>query len=284
MATIQLAAPNLAQYVTAIGGGDWTAELPVSQLLEPTLQHFARTASLAPAATQFHFTLDRARPISIVGLINHNMSTAAQFRITLSADGVSPVWDSGLQDVWPALYATEDLLWEDEQWWDGRILQEDRVGYPSNVIAGPDYSVAVQYGTVELIDAGNTAPYVQAGRLFLGAGWSPAYNKDYGSQIGWAARSESQEARSGTRFVDVLPDRRFVKFTLANLADAEALGPVLEMQRRVSTHGEVLYRDDPADTSHQVRTSFLATFRDLSPIQSVSPNRRTAEFYLEEIL
>jgi len=123
MANCILAFPNIADATKAtLSGGSWVATLPLSNLQDEVLGTVARSTNTALVNTQFDVTYDKSRLVSVFGLIGHNMTADALYRLRGAEDAgfTSVLVDTGWTEVWPAVYTTATLDWEDPAFWSGK--------------------------------------------------------------------------------------------------------------------------------------------------------------------
>lgn len=282
---VMLGFPNRIDAAT-LSGGSWQASLPLTNLKNRTLGKVARSADALAASTKFDLDLGAEKNIRLLSLINHNLSLDAtvQIKASATADFAVLLYDSGTVDVWPAMYNTLDLDWEDDNWWDGKYTDEQRNGYTWTFVQLLTSRILARYWRVEITDTTNAAGYVQIGRVFIGPTWQPTINMSYGASLAWETDTQEQRARSGALYFDRRNPRRTVRFSLQNMLVDEALAMAFEIQRRAGLDAEVLYIFDPDDTVHALRRRFLGRLRELSPIEYPYYARQQTNFQIEELL
>lgn len=270
----------------ALSGGAWSAGLPLSNLQTRVQSNVARSANASPAASQFYCTLPKSRSIGVLALCRHSLSRDAAYRIRAYRDGALTdlAYDSGVLAVWPSVFASLDLEWGADNWWVGKFLAEDLVGYSWNLIHVLRSATYARYWRVELIDETNPAGCVQAGRLFLSDGWQPAYNMRYGASLAYEARTQIEEAWDGTEYFDERAPYRVARFDLGFLSESEAMGRAFEIQRIAGISKEMLFVWNPADTTHLIRRSFLGRARQLNAIEQPYPTIHQTSFEIKELL
>src|SRR5574338_788331 len=268
MANMMLAWPNRADGA-GLDGGAWVPTLPLGNLLTPVLGIRARSASSAPADTQFRINLGTDRPVRVLALVNHNFGLNALYRLCGGTDAsfTSNAYDSGWLPAYAGAGDSLSLEWEDDGFWTGGLLAEDIDGYRATLIHVLPAEVRAPYWRVEIADLYNAAGFVEIGRLFLGPVWQPVRNLSYGASIEWVSRSNAAEAAGGAEYFEPRQAYRVVKGELPWMDTDEALGKAFEFQRRMDISGEFVFVWDPADTVHLRRRSFLARLRQLSPIE-----------------
>lgn len=144
-------------------------------------------------------------------------------------------------------------------------------------------AITARYGTLEISDTANTAGYVQAGRLFVGGGFQPEHNAEYGRQRGRTDLSSSVKSISGKKYSTARRRPRTVdmRFPVLTVAEGNHLD---EMTESVGTTEEVFYIPDPADLALSQRQGFLAYLRELGALEDSFYNNVATPYRLEEKL
>lgn len=284
MANLILSYPNRADAAT-LTGGSWQATLPVTNLQNRLQAVVARSSDATTTNTQFKIDLGKSRVIDVLALCGHNFSLEAQVKITASdvSDYSVLTHDSDWFVVWPALFSTLALEWEDDNWWSGQIDEETRASYPANVIYRP-VQVAARYWKVEIDDTANTDGYVQIGRLFLGSAWQPLVNYDYGWSLGFESDTTVEKALGGQEYFDRRTGRRVFRCQLSWLSEQEAYERAWEIQRQLGHDGEVFVMADPDNNLYENRLAFLARLRQLTPIENPYYAYHKQSFEIAELL
>ena len=285
MANAILAYGNLIDGA-ALSGGSWLSTLPLANLQSRILGKVARSADALTASTQFDINLGTTALIRLIALVGHNFSLAAQYRIRTAnvADFSTTITDSGWVDVWSVIYPFGSLPWGSPSWWGGRTSASDAASYRAPVTCILSASINAQYVRVEISDTGNTAGYVQLGRVFIGDGWQPVKNMVYGAGLAWENRSEVQEALSGAEYFNARSSPRVARVSFEDMTEDEAMATAFEIQRLAGVTQEVFFAWAGDDTTHALRRQFLARLRTLSPIENPGPDRWRAPFELKELL
>lgn len=285
MGRLTLCYPDRCATAT-LSGGSWQTFLPRDNLKSAPLGIVARTTSAALASTEVRLDLGISRPIGVLVLCGHNLSSVAKYRVQCStvSDFTSAVHESGWKDVWPSIWPTEALDWEDDRWWDGKITEEERAGYTANLIHVLPAEVYARYCRLLIDDATNSAGYVQAGRLIVAQAWQPQVNYDWGAKLGYETDTQSETALGGARYFDVRPARRSFSCKLSWLDDDEAYGRIYEMMRMLGIDREIFVMSDADDAVNILRKNFLATFRELSVIESPYLNAHSVALEFTEVL
>lgn len=269
-----------------LSNGAWSTTLPQSNLQDRVQSNVARTANAANSSTIIDIALAKARPIGLIALCNHSISIDGKYRVRGYTDAARTViaYDGGTIDVWPAIYSTLDLHWQDDTFWSGRVSAEDLIKYRWNLTHRLSSTPYLRYWRIEIFDATNSKGYLDFGRLFIADAWVPILNMNYGSGIGYKARTKIEEALDGTEYFDEYAPFRVATFTLADMSEDEAMGRAFDIQRVVEISREVYFMWDEQDVKHLVRRSFLGRLESLSQIENPYFKSHTTPFTVKELL
>ena len=287
MANVSLAWPNLID-ATVVSGGSWMAGLPLTNVQNRRISKVARSSNALTSSTIINLA-QSATPASIgvLALVVHNMSVVAKVRIRGddAADFLTPVYDSGWMDVWPAGVIPQELLeWEDDNFWLGTVSQNAIAGYRAPFTHYLPEPSPLRYWRIEIDDTGNSDGWIQVGRVFLGKVWSPEFDMNYGMSLGYSDATASETSLTGEEFFDVRTRYREHKFDLGFLSQNEAFAYVFDMQQQLGTSGELLISADRDDTENTPRTCFLGQLSSIAPIIVNTYKRWSARFEVREIL
>lgn len=261
MALGKFADRNYAQ-TSLLSDGVWLAGLPLTNMLDATRYVSAPARCATPAnlaASRFDADLQASRAIDLVGLMFHNLSVAAKYRLTIRAPGgtfASPAYQTPWTDVFGRAYSSSSLLWEDSNWWLGQVADEDLALRPQHLWIAFD-AVAATGVRVELDDKLNPAGYVDIGGLWISGTWSPGINFERGRELGLSARDLVDEAPSGRLFGERRQPRRQLTLTLGNLTTAETYR-MADMAARARTTDTVVVIPDAASVTGLAREAFPA--------------------------
>lgn len=282
MANLLLGWPNRIDVAT-LSGGSWNASLPLNNLKTRELAVVARSANATTGSTQFDIDLGATRSLRALALVNHNLSQAATWKVSLgTSSGGSQVYAGSFQSAWALTFAEGGIEWEANNWW-GAGVGDEYTGHPfiAPFILAASYDA--RYVRVEISDATNAAGYVQIGRVFVGGGFVPTYNAAYGLQDSWVDLSSTESADNGALFATVRRRQRRTRFELGYTSLDE--GAILyELARRQGTVYDVLYLPDLADYQVAQRYGYLGRLRELQPLEYPYPRARAIAFEVEELL
>lgn len=282
MANVILAYPNRADGAT-LSGGTWQA--PLANLQTRLLSQVARTSGLTLAATQLRVDFGKERPLTVFALIKHNLSLGAKYRLSAGTSaGAADVYSSGWLDVWPVLFPMDILEWEQDNWWEGTLTEEERYGYPASIVHVLPSGTLARYWMLELDDQSNADGYLEAGRLMCAERWQPAVNMSYGASMGWETQTQVERSIGGAAFFDKRPAYRVSRLQLDWLSYDEAMSQAMELQRSLGTDGELFLLFDPDDEVNRIRHSYLARLKSLNPIQNPQYSRWTVAIDTEELV
>jgi hypothetical protein len=284
MTKLFLAWPNRVDSAV-LSAGNWLAGLPRDNLLTRELTQVARSADATEASTRIDFDYGSVRAFRAFALVNHNLTRAATWRITLgSAPGASDIYDSGSLLAWRMSFDGDLLEWEESGWWEG-VGDDEYLRAPYAVLHVSSAYYSARYMRVQITDTSNPDGWVQLGRVFCGGGLSPTWNA---SHSGWSERwtddqSVIQRADGGGEFYDPRRRSRVTQFSLDWMEPGEAAF-AHEMQRRLGTTGEALWVPDADDLAYSQQYGFLGRLRQLSAIEYPYHNTRRLAFEIGEIL
>ena len=271
-----------------LSGGSWDATLTLANLQDRQLQLTARSTNDDLTSTIINADLGTDNPIiqSMV-IVNHNLSiNTSLFRIRLSDDVTFATsdYDSGWLDVYESLFTTNNLDWEDSNFWFGKILLDDLQGYSLNLIHLMPETYSNRYVRIEFDDTANTDGYIDLGRLMLAPIQALDINMEYGANIGWIDNSLISESIGGAEYFDDRSKKRELKFTVGAMNKEESMQRMFELQRRKGTTGEIFVIPDSDDAENMFRESFLGRMTRLTPQTHQLINRYKTAFQIRELL
>jgi hypothetical protein len=288
MANLKLLWRNLARLNHAtLSGGSWQGALPLANLQNTVIAKVARSASLSLASTKINIDLGAtALGYDTVALVNHNLSSTALIRITLSnvSDYSVLSYDSGWLFAYAPLYAPDVLMWEEDNWYFGTVADDDLDKYQRTFFAVLDPVQTARYARIEIDDGANADGYFQAGRMLLGQALTFSVNYDFGSGLGWVDDSVISRSLSGAIYADKRKKRRRFTFKSAFISDNTAYSEVFEMQGLLGVSGEVLVIADADDTLNGFRRNFLGRLATLDAIEHYKADLNSAAFTIEELI
>ncbi|HTG26044.1 MAG TPA: hypothetical protein VK681_38965 [Reyranella sp.] len=180
--------------------------------------------------------------------------------------------DSGYVSAAPAGLTAEDTVG----------LNVPFVYIPTEGVFANDATDNIGEYLFEINDPTNTAGYVDLARLVIAGTFQPEVNMDYGAAFGLETDTVRNRTDGGSAQYHVKPNRRMVNASLSLLTEDEALSQFFAMQQHLGISGQLFFAWDPADATYAWRRSFLATFRELNPLENAMLARHRAPFALVE--
>lgn len=272
-------------YTPTWSGGSWS--LALTNLSDPSLATYARSLNATTANTTFDIDLGVVRDLRVFAIPDHNFSADATIRVKVSTvmNFSTTVADTGALTVWGRYYPTGVLPSGHESYSDGKLTAEARVGLRAGWWHALNTSVQGRYVRVEMTDTANSDGWVQLNRFICAPAWSPNVNMSTGATISWLSDTDSVKTLGGPTWYDRRSARRVCSFTLEALTPAQAMTYPFEIQRILGIDGELFFVFDPSDTDLLLKQrSFLATLRQLNPIEYPYATALRTAFELVEIL
>lgn len=277
--------PRLTSVVT-LTSGSWNATYPRDNMKVLPLARVARSTDATLASTQVIGTFDRDRPVRLFALVRHNLSISAKYRLRLYQDAARTILllDTGWVDVWPEVYPSGQLEWEDDQWWTGKYSEDEIAGYTWTRPIWLGQIYLSRAFLLEIDDTTNAAGCVELGLLEIAQGYQVTYNVAYGYQEGWRPRSTAVEALGGGRYFDRRDKPRVARGEIKYLPRDEVMGRWFELVRQQDVDQPFLWFPFPDETIHWLRTCMLARLVDPGLIAYSVYARGDVNFALEEVL
>lgn len=279
MGNILISWPNRIDTAT-LSGGSWN--LPLTNLQSRDQWLVARSNGLSTSDTKFDIDFGVIRNVRAIALANHNLSQTATWRISLGTTaGDNDIFTSNWQSVWMMTFDSDLMEWGDVSVWEG-AMDYEYLNHPYlAVFVLPDW-YNTRYMTIEIEDTSNPNGWVDIGRAFVGGGFTPRYNPEYGLQDSWEDKTEIVEMASGATHAVVKKRYRKVQFVLPWLSQTEAT-IVHEIQRRQGIYGEILYIPDLSDQQLNQRYGMLGRLAEMSAIEYPFYNNRQCGFTIKEL-
>lgn len=243
-------------YTPTLSGGSWEADLPLTNLQDRRLHYVARSTDAASASTTFDVDLKVARAVFVLAIPVHNLTTDA----TIQVQGAST-----------ASFATANIVY------DTTTLSAFATGLTAENMEGMNVGWTVVLASAEtarywrfaIVDTSNPDGYVELGRVVVAAGWQPTINMAYGARLGLETETGRQYTDGGAAVYTERRVRRTVTCTIPDLPEDEALQNGWDFQRIAQLSRQFMFVWDASDTIHMHRRSFLATLRDLTPLEAI---------------
>lgn len=255
---------NLALTAT-LSGGFGSAALPLINMQDDSRYTGAPARCETPAdltTSKFEVLFPTSRAADLIALVFHNFSLAARYRVTLSgSDGnlATPVWESGWVDVYGVIYANDELEWDDDNFWTGKLAKQDLGLYPPHLWIPLASKLATRRIRIEIDDATNEAGFLDIGGLIIGRTYTSTMNFERGRELSMTIRDLVDEAPSGRRFYDERRPRRVLTMTFARLLDRE-MQRLFDAGARAGSSRPVVILPESDDPKSLLREAFPATF------------------------
>ena len=268
-----------------LSGGSWQPTLPIGNLADRHPSRVARTTGTPPEDTLIEVDVGEARPIRFIGLLRHNLTQSARWRIrTASGPELSgETYDSGWLDAWPAVVPFGVGVWGEFNW-GGRLNADEARAYGIAALHLIDAAPRHRFVRIDLDDADNPAGYLEAGRLLVAPAWQPTVNLQHGWSIEQVDDSRIVRSLGGQAFVDVKPKYRRLRFTLEHLGADEMFGNAYELERLKGKGGDVLVMVDPEQPTHRHRQTVYGMLAETTPISNPYHTSFAKEFVVEELV
>ena len=284
MADLFVAYDNFFDSAT-LAGGSWEGTLPLANLQKQQPSTVARTTNDAEASTILTIDLGARKSINVVSLIHHNLSNAATWQIQIGNDSgyTTNLVDTGAVDVVDATEAFGELQWGAFTWG----------GKPTNAVLATFRPIAFYYSATPVLaryvkiiisDTSNGDNYVEFGRVYVAAAFTPANNIAYGLETSFVDNSRSVISRGGQVYVDTVPKRRRFGFRFHYMDEDEAFTEANEIQRLKGLSGDVLMAIDVDDATHRMRQSCYGRLADLQPLTAETTGHFAMDMAIEELI
>ena len=267
----------------SFSGGNWSLDL--SNISDIALSKIARSNSLALVDTKFTLSFSSDIYNKAIALINHNMSTTAKIKITATKNaGAITTYDSDWIDVYPSVYDSFDLEWEDSNWWYGRPTEDMLSGYTRNFIHIFPSNIVADQWHIEIDDSNSTNSYIDIGYAFLSPAWQPQRNYNFGSRLGFISRTRHDYSLGGSSHFDKQRSARKWEIDINNMSESESYSQIIDMLSARGMSDPVIFIPNPENQQEIFRQVFLATITDTSGITHKAYNLYDTHLVFRELL
>lgn len=262
-----------------LSGGSWLPSLPLGNIKNRVIKKRARSVDLLPTSTKFTINLASSVPILCLALAGHNLSSQGVVKIKVYSDNTETetLYDSGWIDAWPSLFDSSSLEWEYDNFWFGRLSNDQRKEFTPLFTHFFGVTEVVPIGkhiVVEIDDPLNPDGYVEIGRVFFSDVWQPTRNASLGLSFKNNTTTEIETTLDDTEYFDPRRARRSVSFQLDRIPTQDAYGRVFAIQRLLGIHGEILFAYTTQDRELAYERRFLGRLSELDPISEPYVDRR----------
>lgn len=272
--------PNLIDLCTlASDSSNYTR--PLDRIQQRVLKDRAITTDTTFSIT---LTLDASRTVACVAAFSHNLSVEAQWRIRLYDAADVLLEDSGFFDVWPSLFQSYELAWENDAYWSGQPNNEDRSRFTAQASWFADRAWYCKKVVIDFTDDNNPDEFVELGRVFLGDAYQPDYNFSYGVQ--WLVDDSSavDEALDRTEYFDEKTKVRESSMAFDWLSEGEAFARMFRLRNDVGITGEVFFAQQLVADGTYYQRSMLCRAASVDPVSHPDAARFTHALSFREII
>ena len=282
---------NSHRSITTFGadGATYDTDYPVTNLGSLPLAKVARSGDATEANTKFTGLFSGTVGLRLLLIGPHNMlpSTNPTYRLRLYSDaGLSTeVYDSGAgQRVWPAVYDTLSLEWEDDNFWTGTFADAQVANWDSWLPIWLDQIYLCRGFRIECSDTSNAAGYLQFGLCEPAMGHQFSTNIGFGSQYGFRYRSTARESDGGSKAFRRRRAPQVWEGEVRLLDRDEAMTRYLDLLRQNDLVEPFAWFPHPEEPLHWPRTVFMARAVDPGLLTQAAPRRDTIPLKLEQVL
>ena len=275
---MRLITTNASDSATLTATG-FVGSLPVTNLQLEGRSLVARTNNAAgPVVILGDWT--GGQSVAAACLYRHNLTGGATWRVELfsgAAQSGTRVYDSG------AVLALAALGWGEFAWGAVPWGQFAMLGWDSPYSVMWFTGVTAMSFRITLTDVGNTAGYIQAKRLILGAYVEPQFNAAYKMALTWQDSSRQFRTGAGSLRTENESTWRRLEARIDALSDAER-ATLFEVSRAVGLRREVFVSVYPTATDANSRDfSMLCKYIQVPTQTAESHGRFAQSFVFEEV-
>ncbi len=275
MANLLLGTRNWITGAT-LSGGSWSVAWPLANLQDIRLFRVARSADAVATSTVVIVDLGVARPIRILGFVNHSLSSAAtqRWRGATSQGNLTAAagYDSTVVPVWRGTDTAEG--------------NADEEGQPIHMPVGlvvPPADESWRWWRLDIADTANAAGHIELGYLMLWSVWQPTRNFSYGKSLGLETGTIRQESVGLVEDFDRRRSRRTERFAVENLPPADAK-IALRLSRDRDLDRPTFWMPDPGDPDQWLDRAFLARLSVLGSLDNPSLRRERTVWDIREVV
>lgn len=252
--------PRWTTLATMSGGAWGTTDYGITNATSLPLSKVCRSQTLDSSDTTFTATLSKPRRIQMMAIVGHNLTLDATYRITIydTIDDMNVLYQSDITDVWPVVYDTDLLDWEDDNWWSGKYTQEELEGVIPLLPIYLDTDYFGQVIVVELFDDSNPDGYVQFGFFEIAQAWTISVSFEPGASYGFRIRTRSTEHDGGGKSFERQAKPLVFRGRTSFMPRDEAMFKAFEQMKRYDIDTPFIWMPHPDEQLHLPRNAFLA--------------------------
>lgn len=269
--------------------GQWLASYPLTNLQTPYSAEEAWSLNLSNAATQFVIDLGVSRSLKGFAIPwgNFLKDDTVSVSVYTDAEMIDLAGSISASGVYREVYPLDSVLWEDAEFWDGKMSAEDRQQFPVPWFDLFDTPVIGRYLHVQIdaTDAGsglNARSRLKLARFIAAEGYQPTDNAGTGSSITFEDATIRSTALGGADFFDEREKRRVITFDFPIVEEDEAMANMLDTAYRLGRSGQVFIAWNTDDTLHRSRRSMLATVEKVDPLVALAAGRFSTSWQFRE--
>ncbi len=256
-------------YEPTLSNGSYTTTLPLTNIKTRHLSEVARTSNALAASTKFDADLGVARAVGLLAILVPNLTQSSvptvRWRGASDSGFISVVYDSGTVQAFPS-----------------GVDRELADGLNIWTVTIPSTAQTARYWRCEIVDTANVDGYLDFARVFIAQAYYPTIAPVYGAKFGAESDSVRSLTDGGAALYDKRPIRRTVQFTIANIAEAEAMGDAFRLQRQAQTTGQIFFVWDADETTYGYVRRFPCVMRELSAIEHTFNTSHASAYGLVE--
>lgn len=239
MANLRIVHDNLADTASSIQASNAALNLPVENLQNDSKLRAHRSVG---TSVSFTLTWNTVQTVGAVALPACNLTSTATIQVRLFSDTgcTQLVSNSGAVIACPG--------WAPKLWNWPNPLNVNAFAYggaAKTVVwfdAQPD---TIQGCMVDLVDVDNPAGYIDCARLVVGPYWEPAYNADFGAEMGLVDTTTTERNAAGDLMADAGTVHESLSLSLSWMTPADRTA-LMALVRSVGTRRNFLVSLMPA--------------------------------------
>lgn len=261
--------------------------MPATNLQDPQRTVMYRSAAGGVQTVDIVLAPDEEQ-VQAFALVDHNLTLAGTVQIEAWDDAIGgtnlvlnttlqsyqPTYGYGVPAYGSGLYGGYDI------YVNGLSIADARAVLRPILMTQIAPALNARYWRITLNDPGLT--YYQAGRVYLGPGWSPSVNFSFGSTKSRQNRTRRRESRGGQYYGNPRTDRTILQFSLDWLNDADRDRLWITHMLLGKTTPFILVQR-PVGGYEQESTTFYGVFDQLTLRQAFAGNA-TAPVQFQEVL
>lgn len=236
-----LCTPELSDSATLTGStalGDNT----VGNLQKRSLSRVWRSSD--ETASYINIDFGEAVEIDFISIVKHNGTASGSVTIKAGTTDAVSDYNSGSLD----------------------LITGTDVGYDSNMFMALITAQTYRHWKIEIDDTGNPDGYFQAGRVYLSKAFQPTINMSYGVMDGFRDNSRVSRTLSGDGVPVIRAPLKALEVSMEFGNKDEMYGTLYDIDRLRGISKDVLFIQDPEETTHFQRKYIYGLMEETTPI------------------